>query len=155
MCHLTVKDKIMYSCSLKLQKLEKVRNNQSLFFEHSDHSALHPVKLSSVTLVSISSIPDVYTISLNHNPPFQPSLLQRILRQPIQPIMSLPPHPLRLRRVLPKCLPIRPRAALARRWLPDISSVRDIALDATGAHIHFATVARVPVRGYGGVIGEG
>lgn len=69
--------------------------------------------------------------------------------------MALPPHPLRLTRILPKRVPVRPRAAVTRSRLPDIPSVRDVALDAAGPDVHLAGIARVPVRGHGRVVGQG
>lgn len=69
--------------------------------------------------------------------------------------MSLPAHTLRLIRILPKRLPVRPRAALARSRLADVPTVRDVALDAAGPDVHLAGVAGVPVRGDGRLVGEG
>lgn len=127
------------------------------------NSAIHSINLSSIRssniYLSISSNQPLPNPSPPPNPtpltPPQPLLLQRILRQPLQPIMPLPPHPLRLTRILPKRLPVRPSAAIARSRLPEIPSVRDVALDAAGPDVHFAGVAGVPVRGHGGVVGEG
>ena len=69
--------------------------------------------------------------------------------------MSFPSHALRLIRDLTERLPVDPRAARTRIRPAKVPAVRDVALDAAGADIHFAGIARVPVRRHGGFVGEG
>ena len=84
--------------------------------------------------------------------------LLRIRRQPLQPILPLPPHLPRPTRINPKLRPIGPQSTIARRRAPQArftaSAVGDIALDAAGADGGGGGVGGVEVGWDGGIVGE-
>lgn len=86
------------------------------------------------------------------------SRLLSIARKAVQIILSFPSNLARPGGIDAKLFPVGPQTAVAgsrsSQSAVAASTVRDVALDATGADVDFAGIGGVPVRFNGGLVGE-